>query len=155
MKKSAPTFLQSTAQRIIETGTEFGFKVVFEEDQPDIQDFFLVGERLIEEAFRALELVLLRLVNPDGSEAGLEFHVFFFAMKGRKLQRRLRQGDFLVLKAFLEGEFFDKAGLSVLEYDPVQRDYRDALHFPSLFPTNQVGVTIQVGGWLTNKATAG
>jgi len=140
--------LQEATNLVIERLRTQGLKVSFEDDDKDFKDFFGTGYRLFEEAFCSLEIVLFELEYENGSKAGLEFHVFSYTRKGRKLQRSLSKNHFQKLKVFLGENVFSPAGLKVLEYDPPERDYEGAKRSQALFPDRTPGVIIHIGGWL-------
>jgi len=127
-----------------------GFDEIFiEDDDPGFKNFFAKSDRLFEDSFFTIQILLYELYNDDGSGAGMEFHALFFTRKGRKVQRSLGRNGFERLRTFLDMKLFEPAGLKVVEYDPPDpsdRNYKRRKTWTSFFPSNLPGVEIHVGG---------
>jgi hypothetical protein len=132
-----------------------GFDEIFiEDDDPGFKNFFAKSDRLFEDSFFTIQILLYELYNDDGSGAGMEFHALFFTRKGRKIQRSLSRNGFERLRTFLDIQLFEPAGLKVVEYDardPSDRNYTRAKNAKNLFPDQILGVEIHVGGWLCKE----
>jgi len=129
-------------------------EIIIEDDDTDFKNFYGKSDRLFEDSFFCLEILLYELHYGDGSGAGMEFHAIFFTRKGRKIQRSLSRNGFERLRTFLDIQLFEPSGLKAVEYDPPDpsdRDYVRPKSCPTLFPGHVTGVKIHIGGWLCKR----
>ncbi len=151
--------IKEAAESLKDRLKAIGFEEIFiEDDDPVFKNFFAKSDRLFENSFFTIQILLYELYNDDGSGAGMEFHALFFTRKDRKVQRGLSANGFERLRTFLDMKLFEPAGLKVVEYDPSDssdRDYKRPKNWSSFFPDNLPGVEIHVGGWLCKNLGIG